>query len=133
MPNIWLAMPALMIAAICHYFYLGPMYAVTQGIVSPRMRATAVAVLLFVVNLIGYGMGPPVIGALSDYLANMQLAPFDLNTTSCVSPANAGNAHCVSSIETGLRWAMMIGVLGYLWAALHFLISARTLRRDWVA
>jgi hypothetical protein len=32
-----------------------------------------------------------------------------------------------------LRWAMMIGVLGYLWAGLHFLISARTLRRDWVA
>jgi len=131
LPNIWLAMPALMIAAIMHYFYLGPMYAVTQGVAAPRMRATAVAVLLFVVNLIGYGMGPPVIGALSDFLANMQLEPLGLSTELCrgadVDP------RCAGGLETGLRWAMMIGVCIYLWAGLHFLISARTLRRDWEA
>lgn len=133
LPNIWLALPALMTAAICHYFYLGPMYAVTQGVVAPRMRATAVAVLLFVVNLIGYGMGPPAIGALSDFIANGQLAPFHLTTDVCATPAMRGDAHCVTSAEIGLRWAMMIGVCGYLWAGLHFLLSARTLRRDWVA
>jgi predicted MFS family arabinose efflux permease len=131
LPSIWLAMPALMVGAVCHYFYLGPMYAVTQGVVAPRMRATAVAVLLFIVNLIGYGMGPPVIGALSDYLASGQLATYGLTPDACASLP--GNTQCASGIETGLRWAMMIGVLGYLWAALHFLISARTLRRDWVA
>jgi len=133
LPSIWLAMPALMIGAVTHYFYLGPMYAVTQGVVAPRMRATAVAVLLFVVNLIGYGLGPPVIGALSDFLANGQLAPFSLDTVTCAQPAMRTDAQCASGVETGLRWAMMIGVCGYLWAGLHFLISARTLRRDWVA
>src|SRR5262245_26595952 len=133
LPNIWLALPALMIGAIMHYFYLGPMYAVTQGVVAPRMRATAVAVLLFVVNLIGYGMGPPVIGALSDFLANGQLAPFNLTTGICADPAMRADVQCASGVETGLRWAMMIGVCGYLWAGLHFLISARTLKRDWVA
>ena len=131
LPNLWLAMPALMLGAITHYFYLGPMYAVTQGVVAPRMRATAVAVLLFIVNLIGYGMGPPVIGALSDWLANMQLAPLGLSSTVCAE--RAGDAQCASGIESGLRYAMMIGVCGYLWAALHFLVSARSLRRDWVA
>jgi predicted MFS family arabinose efflux permease len=133
LPNIWLALPALMTAAICHYFYLGPMYAVTQAVVAPRMRATAVAVLLFIVNLIGYGMGPPAIGALSDFIANGQLAPFHLTTDICATPAMRADAHCVTSAEIGLRWAMMIGVCGYLWAGLHFLLSARTLRRDWVA
>ena len=131
LPNIWLAMPALMVGAVTHYFYLGPMYAVTQGVVAPRMRATAVAVLLFIVNLIGYGLGPPVIGALSDFLANGQLALYGLTPDMCAS--RPGDAQCASGIETGLRWAMMIGVLGYLWAGLHFLISARTLQRDWVA
>jgi len=131
LPNIWLAMPALMIGAVTHYFYLGPMYAVTQGVVAPRMRATAVAVLLFIVNLIGYGMGPPVIGALSDFLAQGQLAAAGLSPEICA--ARSGDAQCASGIETGLRWAMMIGVLGYLWAAAHFLLAARTLRRDWVA
>lgn len=137
LPNIWLAMPALMVAAIAHYFYLGPMYAVTQGVVAPRMRATAVAVLLFVVNLIGYGMGPPVIGALSDFLANGQLAPFGLDTAACaprlIEANPAISTQCAAGVETGLRWAMMVGVCIYLWAGVHFLLSARTLRRDWVA
>lgn len=133
LPNFWMAMPALMVAAITHYFYLGPMYAVTQGVVAPRMRATAVAVLLFVVNLLGYGLGPPVIGALSDFLANGQLAPLGLSTEVCADAAQRGNAQCAAGVETGLRWAMMIGVCIYLWAGIHFLLSARTLRRDWVA
>ncbi|OQW58036.1 MAG: hypothetical protein A4S17_12290 [Proteobacteria bacterium HN_bin10] len=137
LPNIWMALPALMIAAVTHYFYLGPMYAVTQGIAAPRMRATAVAVLLFIVNLIGYGMGPPVIGALSDFLANGQLAQFGLDTAACAAQGaqadSVSGPRCAAGVETGLRWAMMIGVLGYLWAGLHFLLSARTLRRDWVA
>jgi predicted MFS family arabinose efflux permease len=131
LPSIWLAMPALMMGAVTHYFYLGPMYAVTQGVVAPRMRATAVAVLLFIVNLIGYGMGPPAIGALSDFLAADRL--LDAGLTPEVCATRPGDALCASGIEVGLRWAMMIGVLGYLWAGLHFLISARTLRRDWVA
>ena len=131
LPNIWLAMPALMLGAITHYFYLGPMYAVTQGVVTPRMRATAVAVLLFIVNLIGYGMGPPAIGALSDVLAQGQLAAAGLSPEICAD--RIGDAQCASGVEVGLRWAMMIGVCGYLWAGLHFLLSARTLRRDWVA
>jgi MFS family permease len=129
LPDIWL--PLLMIGAVTHYFYLGPMYAVTQGVVAPRMRATAVAVLLFIVNLLGYGLGPPAIGALSDFIANGQLAPFSLSVDICAD--RAGDAQCAAGSETGLRWALMIGVLGYLWAAIHFLISARTLRRDWVA
>ncbi len=129
--SLWLAAPPLMIAAICHYFYLGPMYAVTQGVVAPRMRATAVAVLLFIVNLIGYGMGPPAIGALSDFLAGGLLAQSGLSLEACAG--RTGDPVCAAGQATGLEWAMMIGVLGYLWAGLHFLLAARTMRRDWVA
>jgi MFS family permease len=131
LPNIWLAMPLIMVGAVVHYFYLGPMYAVTQGVVVPRMRATAVAVLLFIVNLLGYGLGPPAIGALSDFLAGGQLAAAGLTPEICAE--RSGDAQCASGVETGLRWAMMIGVCGYAWAGLHFFLSARTLRRDWVA
>ena len=34
--------------------------------------------------------------------------------------------------EFGLRWSIFIGLFGYLWAALHFLLAWKTLRRDWV-
>ena len=48
--------------------YLGPMIAVTHSMVSAKMRAVASAILFFMLNLIGLGLGPMVIGALSDVL-----------------------------------------------------------------
>ncbi|MDP5121413.1 MAG: MFS transporter [Spirosomaceae bacterium] len=49
-------------------FYLGPTIAVTHSLVNAKMRAFASAILFFVLNLIGLGGGPLVIGMLSDYL-----------------------------------------------------------------
>lgn len=104
--NLILAFFPLCVGSILHYTYLGPMYAVTQSVAPPRMRATATAVLLFIVNLIGYGLGPPALGALSDLYARQ-----------------FGQAE-------GLRYALMTDACMLLWAALHFLLAARTLKRD---
>jgi predicted MFS family arabinose efflux permease len=47
--------------------YLGPTIAITHSLVNANMRAFASAILFFVLNLIGLGFGPLVIGMLSDY------------------------------------------------------------------
>jgi len=47
-------------------FYLGPTFALTQSLVGLRMRALASSILLFILNLIGLGLGPQVTGILSD-------------------------------------------------------------------
>jgi len=49
--------------------YLGSCIAMAHGMVGLRMRALASAVLFLFLNLIGLGMGPLVIGMLSDYLS----------------------------------------------------------------
>jgi predicted MFS family arabinose efflux permease len=49
-------------------YYLGPTFALTQGLVGLRMRALASSILLFILNLIGLGLGPQVTGVLSDVL-----------------------------------------------------------------
>ena len=46
--------------------YIGPLYAMNQGLARPRMRATAVAVHLFVVSILGGGIGPWVVGLMND-------------------------------------------------------------------
>jgi hypothetical protein len=46
------------------------MFAMTQGLVPPSMRATASAINLFIVNLIGLGLGPFLMGYLNDVLAS---------------------------------------------------------------
>ncbi len=48
--------------------FLGPIFSTTQGLVPSYMRATAAAVLLFVTNIVGLGLGPQAVGILSDLL-----------------------------------------------------------------
>jgi predicted MFS family arabinose efflux permease len=49
-------------------FFLGPTFATVQSLVDPAMRAMAAAFLLFVINVVGLGIGPIAVGALSDAL-----------------------------------------------------------------
>lgn len=133
MPTLSLAVIPLVIGVIGHYFYLGPMYTVTSQVVQPNMRATAVAILLFVVNMIGYALGPPFVGFVSDMMANQALAGAGLNVEICRQPSELQAAACAAGQAEGLRYAMMIGVLFFLWAAVHFLLVGRTLKRDTVS
>lgn len=47
----------------------GPVYAAVQSVVPPPIRATAAAVLLLILNLVGLGFGPSFVGLMSDLLA----------------------------------------------------------------
>lgn len=64
-PALLCFIPFYVLAAM----YVGPMLSMTQGLVPARMRATASALLLFVLNMIGLGLGPLVVGFLNDRLA----------------------------------------------------------------
>jgi MFS family permease len=46
--------------------YLGPILAISHSMVHPSMRALTSAILLFVLNIIGLGLGPLSTGLLSD-------------------------------------------------------------------
>src|SRR3546814_7018221 len=62
------ALVALSFAGLLNAIWYGPIFATVQGLVRPERRATAAAVHLFVLNLIGLGLGPLAFGALSDLL-----------------------------------------------------------------
>lgn len=79
----WLCWLGLALGGFLKYGYAAAQYTISQGVVSTRMRATATAVLLFVVNLLGYGLGPLFAGVVSDffyrahYTSDIQLAYVD--------------------------------------------------------
>lgn len=99
------AIASLCMVAIMGNVYLGPSFAMTQALVSLRMRAVASAILLFVLNLIGMGLGPYFVGILSDVFAP------------------------TFGIES-LRYALCIAVLVNLWAGVHYMLGARSMRGD---
>ena len=86
--------------------YLGSVIAVSHSLVNSRMRALTSAVLFFVLNLIGLGLGPLIVGALSD-------------------------AFVAAGFKTPLATSMLIcGVAGALWACVHYALAARNIRKD---
>jgi MFS family permease len=96
-------------AGIAGPMYLGPSFAMTQTLVKPHMRAMASAILLFILNMIGLGLGPWFVGYVSDALA----------------PQYG---------DESLRWALAsIVSIGNAWAAIHYFLAARTLRDDLTA
>ncbi len=65
----WLSLILLCVPVMLGNFYQGTTFAQTQGIAPVRMRAVAAAILLFLLNFIGFVFGPPAVGILSDVLA----------------------------------------------------------------
>ena len=129
------------IASVCHYAYLGAQYNIGQGVVSNRSRATAIAILLILVSLIGNGIGPYFVGFMSDLFMNMQLASSEfsdqLTPVMCLAKdtgiTDAQRTVCEQANSTGLKQAMSVTVCWFILAAGCFFMSARTLERDFVA
>jgi predicted MFS family arabinose efflux permease len=64
--NPYLALALFVVPAIFSNFYLATTFAQIQGLVGLRMRAVASALLLFILNSVGLGLGPLFAGILSD-------------------------------------------------------------------
>jgi len=67
--------PMFLLAVIALYLYAGPFTALSQNVVSPGLRASAVTLLLFIAHVFGDSHSPFDVGLLSDRLGgNLQLA-----------------------------------------------------------
>jgi MFS family permease len=67
-PSWPLALVFLAVPTFLNYFYLTPAVTLVQNSVSARQRTLAGAALLLIMNLIGLGLGPTWVGAVSDWL-----------------------------------------------------------------
>jgi MFS family permease len=106
-PNLWLAWPLLLIPNALNILWLGPVITAVQHLVPRPMRATASASFLLINNLIGLGVGPFLIGGLSDSLKQSY------------------------GIEA-LRYAAVACTTFYILAGLLMLLCVSRLRHSWV-
>jgi predicted MFS family arabinose efflux permease len=63
------ALAAFVPLTLIFNWFLGPAFALLQRLVPDGMRATALSVVMLLANLIGMGLGPQIVGVLSDALA----------------------------------------------------------------
>jgi hypothetical protein len=130
------------LGAMFHYSYLGAQYTIGQGVVSQRSRASAIAILLFIIALIGNGLGPQIVGILSDTFMGMQIEAAGMGDqlTNAVCRAKdlsaltaEQQAVCVGAYGEGLRQSMAATVLFFIPAAAFYLVASLTLKKDMVA
>jgi predicted MFS family arabinose efflux permease len=67
--SLWLAAVLLMAGTGAMYTYIAPTFAQVHAMVDARMRATATSLMFLIINLVGLGLGPPLIGFVSDRVA----------------------------------------------------------------
>ena len=96
---------AMIVPVILGNFYQATTFSQTQGISELRMRAVAAGILLFILNIIGLGLGPQFVGIVSDLLSDRYG-------------------------QESLRYALLICSLVNLWAAWHYFIAGRHLKDD---
>lgn len=105
---------ALLILAINGFLgtlWYGPVYGTGQSVVPPHMRATAAAILLFIINLIGLGLGPLAVGLLSDWL----------------------NKGMGLGAAEGVRWALILSASFGVVAFACFWAARKTIREETVS
>ena len=105
-PSAVIAAAVLFVPVLLHAMIFGPSFAAIQTLVRPQTRATAAAVALLVITLVGLGLGPVMVGALSDLFAQ-----------------KLGSAE-------GLRWAMAIQTPIIAVAAGCFWMARRTVLQE---
>lgn len=103
--NASVVVPVLPIAGMLGMMYFGPAFAVGQALAAPGMRAVATSVLLFAMAMVGLGLGPLLVGIISDRL----------------EPVIA---------EHSLRYALLLAPAINGWAVVHFYLASRRLRVD---
>jgi len=105
MPSGYSAAFSYFLPVFCGGWYLAPCIASTHFLVGIRMRAMASAILLFMLNLIGLGLGPMLTGFMSDFF----------------EPSYGSDS---------LRYAMSITLMVNVWCAFHYWKATHTIRED---
>ncbi|MAT52759.1 MAG: MFS transporter [Porticoccaceae bacterium] len=100
--SLWVAMGVYFVYAMFNTAHNGPANALVLTMVSPAMRGFSISSLQVCTNLISWGMGPFLVGVLSDRIGGPQ----------------------------SLRWALLLSLLVHVWAALYFFLAARCAKRD---
>jgi MFS family permease len=118
----------LALSALCAYAYIPAAAAIVQNMMEPRMRASAVAITGLLYTLVGQGLGPLLVGALSDHFTRVSFAgDFDYV---CHADAGVALPACGQAASTGLQSALVLWALLYLWSGTHLALGARSLGRD---
>jgi predicted MFS family arabinose efflux permease len=134
-----IAVGFLLVANVATDLKNGPNFAAAQNMASPQMRATAAAVLMFGAIVLGGGVGPVIVGAVSDWAAAGAFpTALGAYAETCLAGRGVAGAAsglseaCSAASATGLRTGLMAPCVCYLLASIFFTLSGLSIKRKLV-
>ena len=129
------AVGLLVLAHVALFVYYTPTLAIAQNMVGASMRASSGFLISVVLGLVGIGLGPTLVGFLSDAYAthSFALGSYASLCPKGLPPAGAAAdlaTACRDASASGIRYALMTAALIAVWGAIHYLLAARHVRAD---
>ena len=129
------AVIVLLIGHVALFVFWSPTLALTMNMVGANMRASSAFVINVVLGLVGIGLGPTLAGILSDFFAQRTFAPgdFAMQCPGGAAPPDAATTlarACDHASAAGVRDAIIVMSLLFLWAGVHYFLAAKHLDRD---
>jgi MFS family permease len=121
------AMPLLIASQIALFIFYTPTLAIAQNMVASTMRASSAFLIAFVLGLVGTGLGPLLVGFLSDVYSS---AAFGGDYARICAGAATDLPACGAASAAGVRYALMTVPIFALWAGVHYCLAARHIVRD---
>ena len=137
----------MLVPGILSYVYLAPTFGVVQNMAPTHQRATAAAILLFFLNLIALGGGPPFAGWVIDHFSAFHYGHPGANSLwdamggfgdsaaktfqqacpggkAAKTAGDAAKAACSAALVLGTRQGVILSYAFGLWGAFHYLLGS---------
>jgi predicted MFS family arabinose efflux permease len=130
-----MALTVLFLGPIGLFCGQAPVYAFTHNLVAPRMRASATALVIVALTLVGAGLGPWLTGTVIDHVnASLFQSRFAGDFAAACPGGHAAVAAmadaCRVTLAEGVRYSLMVMVSLLVLPALLFLLASRYVARD---
>jgi MFS family permease len=134
-PTLQRTLSLLVPAQIALFVFFTPTLTIAQNMVGATMRASSAFTAAIVISLVGTGLGPILVGAISDLVARHSFTLGQFRSAcpggAALPTANSLMQHaCTEASSRGISTAMASITALLLLGSLHFLIAARTIRAD---
>jgi predicted MFS family arabinose efflux permease len=123
--NLAVAIPVMLVGAFFFYTAMGPAVATVHSSLDSYSRATGSALFLLLVHMIGQGLGPPLVGVVSDNASSLIYGGAFARECAGAAAQVPGSA-CAAASAGGLRTAIAIFAMFFAAGGVFLYFAARS-------
>jgi len=128
--SLTVAIALMLIGSLSFYTVMGPAISTLHASLDSFSRATGSALFLLMVYFVGQGIGPPLVGLVSDTASGLLYQGGDFAARCQGAAAQVPGSACALASAGGLRWAIAAFAVFFIGGGLALWLASRGSVRD---